>query len=157
LIFCRTWSNNAGNQPVVINRTLSHIAILIRSNKQVQEHLRRTVDFYLNNGFLPTLAQLKTGRIARVLTSPPTPIGPIFGLDVVGCGYDLFSLKSRLCILDTSNSSENESWTDPYNSNRSYSLPNGFFATNTPESLTVVSNHLHSAFICNFNDFRMQQ
>ncbi|CAF4059651.1 unnamed protein product [Rotaria sp. Silwood2] len=134
----QTWINNAGEKPVVINRTLSHIANLIRSNSQVQEHLRRTIDFYLNNGFLPTLAQLNSReKMTRFYAPLSKPIRPIFGLDVVGCGYDLLTLQSRLCILDISNSSQNELWIDPYNQSLSYSLPNGFFATNTPESLTM--------------------
>ncbi|CAF3492650.1 unnamed protein product [Rotaria sp. Silwood1] len=135
----QTWINNAGEKSIIINRTLSHIADLISSNNQVQEHLRRTIDFYLNNGFLPTLAQLNSRKkITRFYSSAPRSIRPIFGLDVVGCGYDLLTLQSRFCILDISNSSQNELWTDPYNQSLSYSLPNGFFATNTPESLAMV-------------------
>jgi hypothetical protein len=84
-------------------------------------------------------------------------MGPIAGLDVVGCGYDLLSLQSRLCILDISNSSENEHWTDPYNQSFSYSLPNGFFAINTPESLTIVSRLLHFKMHYNIHNFRTQQ
>ncbi|CAF4660129.1 unnamed protein product [Rotaria sp. Silwood1] len=134
----QTWINNAGEKSIIINRTLSHIADLISSNNQVQEHLRRTIDFYLNNGFLPTLAQLNSRKkITRFYSSAPRSIRPIFGLDVVGCGYDLLTLESRFCILDISNSSQNELWTDPYNQSLSYSLPNGFFATNTPESLAM--------------------
>lgn len=131
--------NKTSEQPVVINRTLTHIADLIRNDAQVQDHLRRTVDFYLINGFLPTLAELKFPKsFARHRASQSiNPIGPLPGIDVVGCGYDLLALQSRSCILDTSNFSENEYWTDPYNSSLSYSLPNGFFATNTPESLTM--------------------
>jgi len=151
--------DKASEQPIVINRTLSHIANLIRTNAQVQQHLRRTVDFYLNNGFLPTLAELNSRqKIARLLSPPSTPVGPIPGLDVVGCGFDSLTLQSRSCILDISNSSENESWTDPYNQTLSYSLPNGFFATNTPESLTIVSYRLlHFTIICIVNNFRTQQ
>lgn len=137
---CRTWMDQAGQQPLVINRTLAHIANLIRTDRQVQTHLRRTVDFYLENGFLPTLADLQTGRkLARLASVPVRPIGLIPGLDAVGCGYDMLTLQSRSCILDASNFSENEYWTDPYNATLSYSLPNGFFATNTPESLLLVS------------------
>ena len=140
LSFCRTWMNQAGQQPLVINRTLAHIANLIRGDRQVQNHLRRTVNFYLENGFLPTLAELQAGgKLARLASAPVKPIGLIPGLDVVGCGYDLLTLQSRSCVLDASNFSENEYWTDPYNATLSYSVPNGFFATNTPESLLMVS------------------
>jgi hypothetical protein len=157
-LFCRTWLDNAGDQPVVINRTVSNIANLIRSNSQVQAHLRQTIDFYLTNGILPTLADLNSGaKLLRLDSLPPTPVGPISGLDVVGCGYDIFTLQSRSCILDTSNSSENEVWSDPYNQNVSYLLPNGFFATNTPESLTVVSKYLDFEMHLDSDHFRMQQ
>lgn len=155
---CRTWLDAASDQPVVINRTLSNIANLIRSNTKVQAHLRRTIDFYLANDVPPTLAELNSGaKLLRIKSLPPTPVGSISGLDVVGCGYDILNLRSRLCILDTSNSSENEIWVDPYNLNVSYSVPNGFFATNTPESLTIVSKYLHFRIHSNSNYFRMQQ
>jgi hypothetical protein len=157
-LFCRTWLNYAGDQPVVVNRTLGNIANLIRTNSKVQAHLRQTIDFYLTNGVLPTLDDLQSGaRLLRIDSSPPAPVGPIFGLDVVGCGFDINNRQSRLCILDTSNTSENEIWTDPYNQSLSYSLPNGFFATNTPESLTVVSKNLDLRLHSNFDHFRMQR
>ena len=148
--FCRAWTKKTSKEPVVINRTLAHIANLIRDDEQVQDHLRRTVDFYLKNGFFPSLADLRSPRsfVRRRISPPVKPIGLLPGLDVVGCGYDLFTLHSRSCILDTSNSSENEHWTDPYNSSLTYSLPNGFFATNTPESLTVVSRRKWTCSDC---------
>lgn len=151
--------NKTSEQPVVVNRTLTHIANLIRDDRQVQDHLRRTVDFYLKNGILPTLADLKFPRsfARRRVSQPVKPIGPLPGTDVVGCGYDLLTLQSRSCILDTSNFSENEHWTDPYNSSLSYSLPNGFFATNTPESLALVSMQHYCPVLSNFDYSRMQQ
>ena len=66
-----------------------------------------------------------------------TPIGPLSGLDVVGCGFDVLLLESKLCILDRTNTSQGEIWSDPFNDTVSYSLPDGFFATNTPEKLLV--------------------
>jgi hypothetical protein len=110
----------------------------------------------LANGVLPTFAELKSGaRLLRIDSPPPTPVGPISGLDVVGCGYDILNLQSRSCILDTSNTSENEIWTDPYNQSLTYSLPNGFFATNTPESLAVVSKYLNFELHLKSDYFRM--
>jgi hypothetical protein len=136
LRYTRAWTNNAGEQPVVINRTLSHLANLIADQPEVAAHLRRTIDFYLARGFLPTFAQLQLGAkvVPYIRSSAATPIT---GLDVVGCGYDPLLLESRFCILDNTNTSENEQWVDPYNQTIAYSLPNGYFAINTPESLTV--------------------
>ena len=132
---------NAGDQPTVINRTLSHIADLITNKPQVEAHLRRTIDFYLNNGYLPTLVQM-TSKVLSVSSVLPPAIGMVSGLDVVGCGYDVRTLESRSCILDKTNTSDDRRWTDPYNRTLSYLLPNGFFATNTPESMNFVSTEI---------------
>ncbi|CAF1363919.1 unnamed protein product [Adineta steineri] len=132
------WQLKAGNHPVVVNRTLTHLAELVTSNKEIQVHLRKTIDYYLTNGKLPTLAQIQSKAAAVPLFSTDrTPLGPLAGLDVVGCGFDVLLLESKLCILDRTNTSEGDLWSDPYNDTISYSLPNGFFATNTPEKLLV--------------------
>lgn len=144
----RTWTNNAGEQPVVINRTLSHIANLVNDQPLVAEHLRRTIDFYLTKGFLPTLAQLQS-RLKSVSHLKSSIVTPIAGLDVVGCGYDPLMLESRFCILDNTNTSENEQWIDPYNHSITYSMPNGYFAVNTPESLAIDA----SAMITSVEDY----
>jgi hypothetical protein len=132
----RAWTNSAGDEPVVVNRTLSHLANLIIDQPQMAEHLRRTIDYYLTRGHLPTLAQLQLGvrAVPYVRSSASSPIP---GLDVVGCGYDPLLLESRFCILDNKNSSENEQWVDPYNQTVVYSVPDGYFAVNTPESLSI--------------------
>ncbi|CAF3989734.1 unnamed protein product, partial [Adineta steineri] len=130
------WTNNAGEHPVVINRTLSHLANLITDHPEIAQHLRRTIDFYLTKGHLPTLTQLQLGVKAASRPKASTVIR-INGLDVVGCGYNPLMLESRFCILDNSNTSENEQWIDPYNHTVAYALPNGYFAVNTPESLSI--------------------
>jgi hypothetical protein len=135
--FDRIWQQVAGDHPVVVNRTLFSIHDLIRNKPTVREHLRKTVEFYLNTGTMPTFAQVNGQKTARLSLIPPQPIGPINGLDVVGCGYDVLLMQSRFCILDQSNFTENEQWSDPYNKTLTYSLPNGWFAVNTPESLTL--------------------
>lgn len=123
---------------MVINRTLSHLADLITDEPHVAAHLRHTIDFYLEKGYLPTLTQLQSNKKKQAyLLHMPTKTMPIPGLDVVGCGYDPLMLESRLCILDNTNMTENEHWSDPYNQTVTYSLPNGYFAINTPELLTI--------------------
>ena len=87
---------------------------------------------------MPTLAQIQSKAApVHFLSDQRTPIGPLPGLDVVGCGFDVLLLESKLCILDQTNTSQGEIWSDPFNDTFSYSLPNGFFATNTPEKLLV--------------------
>ncbi|CAF1306922.1 unnamed protein product [Adineta ricciae] len=133
-----TWLLEAGQHPVVVNRTLTHLAELIISSKAVQTHLRTTIDYYITNGKLPTLAQIQSrAAVVRLSSSDRKPLGPLAGLDVVGCGFDVLLLESKLCVLDQTNTSEGELWFDPYNDTIAYSLPNGFFATNTPEKLLL--------------------
>lgn len=105
---------------------------------EVESHLRRTIEFYIKNGILPTLDQLKSGKVSSRRYSVPS-IGLIPGLDAVGCGFDVTTLENRFCLLELRKSSNNARWYDPYNPSFSYSLPEGFFATNTPESLSIVS------------------
>ncbi|CAF4648804.1 unnamed protein product, partial [Rotaria sp. Silwood2] len=132
-----TWQNVAGNYPVVINRTLFSIHDLIKDKPTVREHLRKTIEFYLQKGVMPTLAELNGQSKSRNSLISPKPQGSIIGLDVVGCGYDPLLLESKYCIFDQSNFTENEPWSDPYNKTLMYSIPNGWFAVNTPESLTL--------------------
>ncbi|CAF1472757.1 unnamed protein product [Adineta steineri] len=130
------WQQTAGDQPVAVNRTLFSIHDLIKNKTTVREHLRKTIEFYLKKGFMPTLAELNNRNTFRLVSIPSKPIGPINGLDVVGCGYDILLMENRYCIFDQSNFTENETWSDPYDKQLTYSIPNGWFVVNTPESLT---------------------
>ncbi|CAF2975083.1 unnamed protein product [Rotaria sp. Silwood2] len=87
------WQQTAGNYPVVVNRTLFSIHNLIKNKPTVREHLRKTIEFYLQKGVMPTLAELNGRSIGRSSLIPPKPQGPIIGLDVVGCGYDLLLME----------------------------------------------------------------
>ncbi|CAF2064098.1 unnamed protein product [Rotaria magnacalcarata] len=131
------WQRRASEHPVVVNRTLFSIDSLIRGKPRVQEHLRRTIQFYLKDGIIPTLAQLSGRSTGRRVSIEYKPRGPIHGLDVVGCGYNILKMENKFCIFDQSNFTENERWSDPYNKNLTYSVPNGWFVVNTPESLTL--------------------
>ncbi|CAF3790676.1 unnamed protein product [Rotaria sp. Silwood1] len=132
-----TWQKTAGNYPIVVNRTLFSIHNLIKNKSTVREHLRKTIEFYLQKGVMPTLTELNGQRKRRNSLIPQKPQGSIIGLDVVGCGYDPLLLESKYCIFDQSNFTENETWSDPYNKTLTYSIPNGWFVVNTPESLTL--------------------
>ncbi|CAF1533633.1 unnamed protein product [Rotaria sp. Silwood1] len=131
-----TWQQTAGNHPVIVNRTLFPIYNLIKKETTVRQHLRKTIDFYLESGVFPTLAELNDRGTRRKSLVPPKPQGPINGLDAVGCGYDPLLMESKFCIFDHSNFTDNEQWSDPYNKTLTYSIPNGWFVVNTPESLT---------------------
>ena len=70
------------------NRTLAHLADLVTSHREVAGHLRKTIDYYTANGKLPTLAQIQSRAAPDLfLFHQRTPIGPLPGLDVVGCGF----------------------------------------------------------------------
>lgn len=138
-MFVRVWLQTAGEQPVVVNRTLFPIESLIRNKPTVREHLRKTINFYMTHGVMPTLAQLNGRSTGRHALLPPKPIGPINGLDVVGCGFNILSMENKFCIFDQSNFTDNEQWSDPNNRSLTYSIPNDWFAVNTLESLTIDS------------------
>ena len=56
----RSWLATAVQQPVVVNRTLAPLSNLFYAYPRVQAHLRRTIDYYLTKGSLPTFAQLQS-------------------------------------------------------------------------------------------------
>ena len=122
---------------MVVNRTLFAIDDLIRNKPTVREHLRKTIQFYLKTGTLPTLAQLSNPLSARLSLMPGKALGPINGLDTVGCGFNILSMERKVCVLDQTNFTEQERWSDPFNRSLTYSLPDGWFAVNTPESLSL--------------------
>ncbi|CAF1315220.1 unnamed protein product [Rotaria sp. Silwood1] len=131
-----TWQQTAGNYPVVVNRTLFSIHNLIKNKPPIREHFRKTIEFYLQKGVMPTLAELNgqiTSRSSLILSKPQNSI---MGLDIVGCGYDPLLMESKYCLFDQNNFTDNEQWSDPYNKTLTYSIPNGWFVVNTPESLT---------------------
>ena len=68
----------------------------------------------------------------------------ITGLDVVGCGYDVLSLQSKMCIVDTSKIGS--SWSNPLYPELNYELPFGVFAMNKPESLELNGTIIMSSF-----------
>lgn len=132
------WLKTAGDHPVVVNRTIFPIYDLIRNKPTIRQHLRKTTEYYLKTGSMPTFEQLTSplsGRSAQIVQTKP--IGPIHGLDTVGCGYNILSMENKFCILDQSNFSEGEQWSDPLNQSIAYSIPDGWFAVNTPESLAL--------------------
>ncbi|CAF4010652.1 unnamed protein product [Rotaria sp. Silwood1] len=56
----QSWLATAVQQPVVVNRTLAPLTNLFYAYPRVQAHLRRTIDYYLAKGSLPTFAQLQS-------------------------------------------------------------------------------------------------
>lgn len=53
------WVSQAWQQPVAINRTLSSITDLVSDYPNVQAHLQKTIDYYLQFNKYPTLEQLQ--------------------------------------------------------------------------------------------------
>ena len=141
-MFDRAWRTQAGQQPVVVNRTLSPIYRLIRNYPTVRQHLRKTIEFYLQNGVFPNYYQLKTQLLGRMAWSPAKPIGMITGLDVVGCGYNVLTLETKFCMLDRGKFEDNELWSDPMNRSLTYTVPDGWFVTNSPELLALDGSFL---------------
>ncbi|CAF1023346.1 unnamed protein product, partial [Didymodactylos carnosus] len=135
----KKWMKNASNQPSVINRTISNITdLLIDYPPEIRKHLQLTINYYLKNGVLPTLEQINTyqnqQRNKRQLSNDEELIPPIPGLDVVGCGFDITSLETKVCLLNAENSSD--TWTDPLNLLASFFVPDGFFVVDIPNLLT---------------------
>ncbi|CAF0731438.1 unnamed protein product [Didymodactylos carnosus] len=72
-----------------------------------------------------------------VKKSTDKSVKEIYGLDIVGCGYDIASLTSKQCLVDTSEVNDTGSWADPLNNSLLFTVPYGFHAFNAPEALSV--------------------
>lgn len=53
------WKSKAWQQPVAINRTLSSITDLVADYSDVQTHLQKTIDYYVEFNEYPLLKQLQ--------------------------------------------------------------------------------------------------
>ncbi|CAF1350146.1 unnamed protein product [Didymodactylos carnosus] len=135
------WSAKASQEPAVINRTLVSLSNLLSDYPEVKKHLQDTIDCYLKTGILPTLKQLnKQKRIKK-----RNVFLLIDGIDIVGCGYNIFTLESKTCLLDMSISDGN-TWTDPFNRTLTYQIPNNFFLISTSDSLSITETVQYDSF-----------
>lgn len=55
----QSWLAKAPYVPVVVNRTVAPISNLFYAHPQIQSHVYRTIQYYLNHGEMPTLNQLR--------------------------------------------------------------------------------------------------
>ena len=125
------WEIAAANNPTVVNTSVSSIANLFYENPDVMSHMQRTIDFYIENGQAPTLAELQ--GLHKSLNHP-YPLVP--GLQIVGCGFDGPSLTHKNCLFETA-SDDFMVWENPYYPDIKYSVPMGFYALDTPESILL--------------------
>ena len=125
------WEIAAAGNPTVVNTSVSSIANLFFEYPDVMTHMQRTIDFYIENGQAPTLAELQS--LHKTLDHPH-PLVP--GLGIVGCGFDGPSLTHKNCLFETS-ADDFMVWENPYYPDIKYSVPMGFFALNTPESILL--------------------
>ncbi|CAF1333653.1 unnamed protein product [Didymodactylos carnosus] len=120
------WQNKFINeQPVVINRTIAPIRNLLMKYPIVRQHVYETTEFYLTNGYYPTLKQLR--QLKRSVQMVP-------GTDIVGCGFDIGARESKLCLFDVENSGTTTTWTHPFDLTITYLIPTHYFIEGTPEA-----------------------
>ncbi|UJR20157.1 hypothetical protein I4U23_023289 [Adineta vaga] len=74
----------------------------------------------------------------------------IAGIDVVGCGFDITTLKSKQCLIDINQISDLSTWTDPSNISSIFRVPHGFFVFPQSELLdterTNIVKDVHQYF-----------
>ncbi|KAL4511135.1 hypothetical protein ABPG73_008213 [Tetrahymena malaccensis] len=68
-----TWESTVPQKPQPVNTTVSYISDLAYEYPEVQGHLRKTIDFYLKNGKLPSFAEIQGFQIALQASTPKTP------------------------------------------------------------------------------------
>ncbi|KAL4511159.1 hypothetical protein ABPG73_008237 [Tetrahymena malaccensis] len=66
-----TWESQVPQKPQPVNTTVSYISDLAFEYPEVQGHLKKTIEFYLKNGKLPSFSEIQNFSIA--LQQPKTP------------------------------------------------------------------------------------
>ncbi|CAF2684273.1 unnamed protein product [Rotaria sp. Silwood2] len=129
------WLDRASSSPVVVNRTISPlINLLIEYPIEIRRHLELTIDYYLKNGKVPTIDDLSNVGQRKKRAIGNQNVLP--GLDIVGCGYDIFSLKSKSCLLDMT-MNDNTTWIDVFDNFTTYKVPDGYFVTGRKDLLSM--------------------
>ncbi|CAF3662706.1 unnamed protein product [Rotaria sordida] len=138
------WLDRASSTPVVVNRTLLPLVdLLIEYPIEIRRHLQLTIDYYLTNGMLPTIDQLT--NVEKRKKRATNDHNTLPGLDVVGCGYDIFSLKSKSCLLNIT-MNDNTTWLDLLNNFMTYKVPDGYFVTSTKDLLSMSDTKFFNTF-----------
>ncbi|KAL4511130.1 hypothetical protein ABPG73_008208 [Tetrahymena malaccensis] len=137
-----TWESTVPQKPQPVNTTVSYISDLAYEYPEVQAHLRKTIDFYLKNGRLPTIGEVLNFQVALQEATQFIP-----GADIVGCGFDATSLSDKRCIFDLEG--ENYQWSNPNDPSIEFNVPEMLFVMNKPESITLNGTTIFSTF----NDF----
>ncbi|KAL4474493.1 hypothetical protein ABPG72_016171 [Tetrahymena utriculariae] len=65
-----TWESTVPQKPQPVNTTVSYISDLAYEYPEVQGHLRKTIDFYLKNGKLPSFAEIQGFQVALKEQAP---------------------------------------------------------------------------------------
>ncbi|CAF0882559.1 unnamed protein product [Didymodactylos carnosus] len=133
------WMNQTAKTPTVINRTMSSITnLLYDKDIRIRRYLQLTIDYYLKNGQVPSYEQLRNAGRKRRRRSliGDSDMELIPGIDVIGCGYDIFSLDSKSCLFDLS-TNDNETWIDVFNDRMEYQVPDGYFVRGTKDLLSM--------------------
>ena len=129
------WLEQTLSTPVIINRTLSPLVDLLNEYPiEIRYHLQLTIDYYLKNGKVPTIGQLSSAGQLQSRTGYVQNILP--GSDVVGCGFDIFTLTSKYCLLDLT-MNYNTMWTDVFNNYTTYKVPDGYYVTNNKDMISM--------------------
>ncbi|CAF1577534.1 unnamed protein product, partial [Didymodactylos carnosus] len=117
------------------------------------DHLQLTIDYYLTYSTLPKLEQVKEFRIKqqnqiqqeqrRRRTIEKRLMIP--GIDIVGCGYDIFTLQSKTCLFDLT-VNDNSIWIDAFNNFTTYKVPDNFFVLNTRDTTSTYKTSFYDRF-----------
>ncbi|KAL4511127.1 hypothetical protein ABPG73_008205 [Tetrahymena malaccensis] len=67
-----TWESQVPQRPQPVNTTVSYISDLAFEYPEVQLHLRKTIEFYLKNGKLPTFAEIQSFQATLQEQTPGT-------------------------------------------------------------------------------------
>ncbi|KAL4511132.1 hypothetical protein ABPG73_008210 [Tetrahymena malaccensis] len=73
-----TWESTVSQKPQPVNTTVAYISDLAYQYPEVQAHLKKTIEFYLKNGKLPTFAQIKGFKVALKAELPILKTSSLF-------------------------------------------------------------------------------
>ncbi|KAL4511131.1 hypothetical protein ABPG73_008209 [Tetrahymena malaccensis] len=73
-----TWESTVSQKPQPVNTTVAYISDLAYQYPEVQAHLKKTIEFYLKNGKLPSFAQIKGFKVALKAELPILKTSSLF-------------------------------------------------------------------------------
>jgi len=135
------WVQSVDGFPAALNYSVSDITVLV-NDPSTKNMLAEVLKNYAKTSNLPKAIDAAAETLAALRGGVEQAKSPLPMVGVVGCGYDETTDEfGKLCMYDVSYD-QGQSWTYPIDPSVSYTVPDGWYVQNEPESLDVNASQL---------------